>query len=444
MASRDRMLLAVMASGPGAHVAAWRHPAARGASNIRIAHQVAMARLAERGLLHLYFVADTPAARTADLGLYSRMPLYMNELEPITLLPALAMATEHIGLGGTASASFYEPYNLARQFASIDHISGGRAAWNIVTSANDFAARNFGLDALPPHAERYRRAEEFTSVVLKLWDSWEEDAFGRDASSGVYFDPAKQHPVDHRGDFFTVRGALNLERTPQGRPVIIQAGASGPGMEFAARVAEVVFGSNETPEESRAFRDGLRERMARLGRDPDGMRMLAGMPVVIGESEAEAEDKYATLQALIHPDVGRGRLGMDLEADLSGLPLDEPVPEELIPTSANFHRKFHDTIVRMIREERLTLRQMFLRYDRGRRTVRGTPKGIADTLEAWHAAGACDGFMMMFALMEEGLGAFVRDVVPELQRRGLFRTGPDGATLRDALGLARPAHPAVG
>ena len=443
MVDRRNMLLAVMASGAGSHIAAWRHPEADAGAGVSIAAHLEMAQLAERGLFHMYFVADTPAARTSRLDMYSRMPIFMNQLEPVTLLSALAVTTRHIGLGGTVSASFYEPYNLARQFASLDQISGGRSAWNIVTSANDFAAQNFGLDKLPAHGDRYRRAEEFTDIVLRLWDSWEDDAFIRDKESGFSFDVTKQHPVHHDGAFFKLHGALNVQRSPQGRPVIIQAGASDTGMDFAARFAELVFGANETAAESKAFYDQLKARLEKFGRSAEEVRLLAGMPVVLGESKQEAEDKYQTLQALIHPDVGRARLGMDLEADLSGLPLDEPVPEELIPASANFHKKFYDNIVQMIRVEKLTLRQMYLRYERGRRTLRGSPAQIADTLEEWHAAGACDGFMMMFPLMKDGLGLFVDQVVPELQRRGLMRKAQDGVTLRDQVGFPRPPHPAA-
>ncbi|WP_424811511.1 LLM class flavin-dependent oxidoreductase [Roseococcus sp. YIM B11640] len=442
MTDRRKMLLAVMASGAGSHIAAWRHPETDAGAGVSAANHCAMAQLAERGLFHMYFVADTPAARTSKLDMYSRMPIFMNQLEPLTLLSALAMTTKHIGLGGTVSASFYEPYNLARQFASLDQISGGRSAWNIVTSANDFAAQNFGLDKLPPHGDRYKRAAEFTDIVLKLWDSWEDDAFIRDKASGYSFDVTKQHAVHHEGPYFRIHGALNVQRSPQGRPVIIQAGASDAGMDFAASVAELIFGANETPAESRAFYDQLKSRLPKFGRSAEDVRLLAGMPVIIGESEQEAEDKYQTLQELIHPDVGRARLSMDLEADLSGLPLDEPVPEELIPASANFHKKFYDNIVNMIRVEKLTLRQMYLRYERGRRTIRGNPIQIADALQEWQAAGACDGFMMMFPLMADGLGLFVEKVVPELQRRGLMRTEQDGVTLRDALGFARPPHPA--
>lgn len=441
MAADGEMYLAVMASGPGSHVAAWLHPGTDARAGLSIRNHVAMAQLAERGLFHMYFIADTPAARTTKLDLYSRMPIYMNQLEPITLMSALAATTQHIGLGGTVSASFYEPYNLARQFASLDHISGGRAAWNIVTSANDYAAQNFGLDKLPPHGDRYKRAAEFTDIVLKLWDSWEDDAFIRDRDSGLFFDPARQHVLDHEGPYFKIHGALNIERSPQGRPVIIQAGASEAGMDFAASVAEVIFGAHETIEESRAFYAQLKTRLQKFGRAPEELRLLAGIPMVIADSEQEAEDKYQTLQALIHPVVGRGRLSMDLEADLSKLPLDEPVPEDLIPKSANFHKKFYDTIVKMIREEKLTLRQMYLRYERARRTLRGTPVQIADTLQEWQEGGACDGFMVMFPMMQDGLTHFVNGVTPELQRRGLLRQAQTEGTMRDALGLKRPPHP---
>jgi len=439
-----QMILAVMASGPGSHVASWLHPATQADAGIDIRNHMRVAQLAEAGLFHLYFVADTPAARTSNLEAYSRMPLFMNQLEPITLLSALSAVTSRIGLGGTASTSFYEPYNLARLFASLDHMSHGRAAWNIVTSANDFAARNFGQDKLAPHGERYERATEFTELMLKLWDSWEDDAFINDRARGLTFEPAKQHAVDHDGKHYRLHGALNLQRSPQGRPVIIQAGASDTGMDFAARFAELVFGANATAAESRAFYDQLKARLPKFGRSTVDMRLLAGMPTIVAETEQEAEDQFQTLQALIQPMVGRMRLGMDLEADLSNVALDEPVPEELIPSSANLHKKFFDSIVHMIRVEKLTLRQMYMRYERGRSTIRGNPARIADILEEWFKAGACDGFMLTFPLLEEGLGVFVRQVVPELQRRGLFRTEAPEGTLRTQLGLARPKHPAAG
>jgi FMN-dependent oxidoreductase (nitrilotriacetate monooxygenase family) len=399
-----------------------------------------MAQTAERGKFDLFFIADTPAARTDNLHAWSRYPLFMNVFEPVTLLSTLAGCTRHIGLGGTVSTSFTEPYNVARQFASLDHLSRGRAAWNVVTSANDYAARNFGLDKLPQHATRYDRAREFVQVVKALWDTWEDDAFVYDRGTGLYFDPAKQHPVDHQGRFFTLNGALNIARSPQGHPVIIQAGASDTGKELAAATAEVVFGSDATLEAGRRFYSDLKGRMPKYGRHPDQLKILAGLTVIVGESEQEAQDKFATLQGLIHPDVGRMRISADLEVDLSDLPLDEPIPEERIPKSANFHKAYFDHIVDLIRREGLTLRQLYLRYERGRKTFAGTAKQVADVMEEWFTGGAADGFMLVFQTLPRGIEDFVAKVVPELQRRQLFRTEYTGATLRDHLGLERPAN----
>jgi FMN-dependent oxidoreductase (nitrilotriacetate monooxygenase family) len=361
-------------------------------------------------------------------------------LEPVTLLTALAGATKRIGLGGTLSTSFSEPYNVARMFASLDHISHGRAAWNVVTSANDYAARNFGHSKLAPHAERYERAGEFVDVVSKLWDSWDDDAFVRNRETGVYFEPKGQHRVVHEGKFFKIDGALNIARSPQGHPVIIQAGASDTGLELAARTAEIVFASASNPQDAKRGYDDLKGRMAKYRRNPDSMKILTGLPVVIGRSQQEAEDKQQALQEMIHPDVGRFRLGADLETDLSDLPLDEPIPPERLPKSANLHKAFFDGIMKIIREENPTLRQLYLRYERGRKTIKGTPQRIADVMEDWFRMGAADGFMMQFSTLPDGLHDFVTLVVPELQRRGLFRTEYTGATLRDHLGLARPTN----
>jgi N-acetyl-S-(2-succino)cysteine monooxygenase len=441
VSSQKKISLAMLiGSASGGHPASWLHPKANAEGSTDIDHYRALAQTAERGLFDLFFIADTPAARTDNLHAWSRFPMFMNVLEPVTLLTALAGATTHIGLGGTVSTSFSEPYNVARQFASLDHISHGRAAWNVVTSANDYAARNFGHATLPPHGLRYEKASEFVDVVNELWDSWEDDAFVHDRKSGLFFDPARQHPVHHEGKFFKVDGALNIARSPQGKPVIIQAGASDTGLELAARTAEIVFASASNPQDAKRGYDELKGRMAKYGRHPDQMKILAGLPVVIGSTQQEAEDKYQALQEMIHPDVGRFRLGTDLEADLSDLPLDEPIPESRLPKSANMHKAFFDGIMKIIREENPTLRQLYLRYERGRKTIKGTPKHIADVMEEWITMGATDGFMMQFSTLPDGLDDFVTHVVPELQRRGMFRTRYSGRTLRDHLGLVRPAN----
>jgi FMN-dependent oxidoreductase (nitrilotriacetate monooxygenase family) len=433
-----KMALSIIVSPTNSHPSSWLHPEADNSPGAKIDFYRDTAVLAEKGLIDLFFVADTPAARTENFEAWGRYPAYMNSPEPVTLLAALSGATKHIGLGGTVSTSFAEPYNVARQFASIDHFSGGRVAWNVVTSANDYAARNFGHTQLAPHATRYQRAGEFVDVVRKLWDSWDDDAFPQDRSRGVYLEGSKQHAVKHKGEFFDVEGALNIARAPQGHPVIIQAGASDAGQELAARTADVVFSVAPSIEGSRAFYNSLKGRMAKYGREPDELKVLAGMPMMIAATDAEAEAEFEKLQQLIHPDVGRFRLGTDLETDLSDLDVDEPIPAERLPKEANFHKVFFEDIKRLMREGNLTVRQLYLAYERGRRTIKGSPKTIADTMQAWFEAGVCDGFMLQFHLMPGGLEAFVRDVVPELQRRGLMRTEYQGTTLREHLGLARP------
>ena len=260
------------------------------------------------------------------------------------------------------------------------------------------------------------------------------------ARRGLYFDPARMHVVHHEGKFFKVDGALNIARSPQGHPVISQAGASDTGRELAARTAEVVFASASSPESAKAAYDDLKGRMAKYGRAPESLRILAGLPVVIGQTQAEAEDQFQRLQELLHPDVGRFRLGMDLEMDLSDLALDEPIPESRLPKSANLHKAFFDGIMKTIREKNPTLRQLYLGYERGRKTIKGTPLQVADVMEHWLSHGACDGFMLQFHALPGGLEQFVDGVVPELQRRGLFRCEYAGTTLRDHLGLARPAN----
>ena len=434
-----QMALAVLIQGTGAHPASWLQTETAADASTDIDFFVASARLAEQGRFDLFFVADTPAARTDHLDAWSRFPMFMNVLEPLTLLSAVAGATTHIGLGATASTSFYEPYNVARLFASLDHISRGRAAWNVVTSANDYAARNFGLERLPPHRARYERAYEFVQVVKQLWDSWEDDAFVHDRAGGRNFDPAKLHVLDHQGAHFRLHGALNIGRSPQGQPVVIQAGASETGKSFAAEFAEIVFASDTDVASGRVFYDDLKARMAPFGRSPHALKVLAGLPVVIGATAQQAEDKYQALQALIHPDVGRMRLSTDLEVDLSDLPLDEPIPLDRIPEKSNFHQTYFATIAAMIRRG-MTLRETYMAYERGLKTLRGTPLQVADHMEEWITGGAADGFMMLFHAMPGGLRDFVQQVVPELQRRGLVRREYEGRTLRDHLGLRRPAN----
>ncbi|CAM5761877.1 monooxygenase [Labrys miyagiensis] len=434
------LALATLIEGFGTHPAAWMHPRTRRGNATDIAFYRDLAQLAERGKFDMFFIADTPAARTSNLKVWSKFPMFMNQLEPITLLSAIAGATTHIGLGATCSTSFFEPYNIARQFASLDHISGGRAAWNVVTSANDFAARNFGLDRLPPHADRYAKARESMEIVNSLWDTWEDDAFVFDKENAVYFDPGKFHHTEFNGDYFKIHGGLNVARPPQGKPVIIQAGASEAGKDFAAETAEIVFGTGHTIEAARAFYVDLKGRMARFGRTPDELKILTGMSVCVGASRQQADEKFRMLQELVHPDVGKAILSFHLEVDLSDLPLDEPIPLDILPKTGNLHKAFFDRLVKIIRETRMTLRELYRSYDRGTPTLCGTASDVADQMEEMYRSGATDGFMLTLNAMPGDLEDVVSGVVPELQRRGLFRTDYTGRTLREHLGLKRPVN----
>lgn len=438
--TRRQIHLGLLAQPSGDHPAGWLKTNGPLNAAINIDYYREVAKLAEQGLFDLFFIADTPAARTDNLPVHSRNPEYMNRLEPITLLSAIAGATRHIGLGATASTSFYEPYNIARLFASLDHISHGRAGWNIVTSANDYAARNYGLDKLPPHDQRYVRTREFYQVVESLWDTWEDDAFPYDRENCTYFDPEKFHVTDHKGDYFKIYGGLNIARTPQGRPVIIQAGSSETGKAFAAETAEVVFASDPTLASAKKFYADLKGRLPAFGRAADSLKIMAGLSVMVGESEAEAQDKYQELQRMMHPDVGVMRISADLETDLRGLPLDEPVPEELIPEKANFHQAYFNQIVGMIREKKMTLRQLYSSYERGKVTLCGTPESITDHMVEWMESDAADGFMMSFHVVPDDLEDFVHKVVPEMQKRGVYRKSYTGNTLREHLGLDWPAN----
>ncbi len=436
-----QMKLGWLMSAAGNHPAAWLHPHAElhGANNFP--HTIRLARKAEAAKFDFVFQADAAGARDGNMNALSRAPRFMNIWEPLTLLSALAGVTDRIGLAGTVSTSYYEPYNLARQYASLDHISGGRAAWNVVTSAHPAGGYNFGRDGLEDHALRYARAREFVEICFGLWDSWDDDAFVLDRETGRYFDPERMHYLHHKGAFFQVRGPLNIARPPQGRPVIIQAGGSEAGKELAAETAEVIFTRDASMDRARQFYADVKGRMARFGRDPEHLKIMAGMTTIVGRTAAEAEEKFQHLQSMIHPQVGLELLSEDLEGiELSDLPLDQPIPRERIPATANRHKQFFEQILRLIDEEHLTLRQLYLRYGaaRGGEVTRGTPTQIADQMEAWFRAEAADGFMLTFSLIPDGLDDFIAQVLPELRRRGLFREEYEGRTLRENLGLPRP------
>ena len=419
----------------GHHEAAWRLARSNPFANTDLGHWTGLARIAERGTFDSVFLADSPAL----WGGPEHRP--GGTLEPTVLLTALAGATDRIGLIATASTSYNEPYNLARRFASLDHISGGRAGWNIVTTATRAAAQNFGLDDIPGHAERYRRAAEFTDVSIALWDSWEDGAEIGDKATGRYADPARIHPVHFAGEYFRVRGPLNVPRSPQGRPLLVQAGSSEDGREFAARYAEAVFTAQQTLAEAQQFYADLKSRARRLGRDPDLVKILPGLVPVIGSTEAEARALEDELEELIVPEHGLAHLAQVLEVPPDALALDRKLPDSVYarpPVQGAQSR--YQLVVDLARRDDLTVRQLIGRLGggRGHRTFAGTPEQVAGTIEEWSRAGAADGFNVMPAALPSGLETFVAQVIPILRGRGLFRTGYAGRTLREHYGIPRP------
>jgi FMN-dependent oxidoreductase (nitrilotriacetate monooxygenase family) len=363
----------------------------------------------------------------------------VTSFDPLTLLPALATVTEHLGLIATASTTYNEPYHVARKFASLDHISGGRAGWNVVTSANPNEALNFGREEHLEHGERYHRAREFFDVVIGLWDSWADDAFIRDVEAGVYFDPEKLHVLNHQGLHFSVRGPLNIARPIQGWPVIVQAGASEAGRQLAAETAEVIFNGPNNLDDARRFYTDVKGRLQALGRSSDHLKILPGAFVVVGDTLAEARAKKARLDSLVHPDSGIATLSVQLGYDVSGLDLDGPLPD--IPES-NASKSARQKLLDMARRDKMTVRQLaqYVGGSFGVLELIGTPAMIADQMEEWLEMKGCDGFNVMFPYLPGGLDDFVDRVVPELQRRELFRREYEGKTLRENLGLPRPKN----
>jgi FMN-dependent oxidoreductase (nitrilotriacetate monooxygenase family) len=424
--------------GTGHHEAAWRHPDSRPEDTLDAAHYVRLAQIAERGKLDSIFFADGLA-----VGRNVRFNS-QNHLEPITLLSAISVLTEHIGLIATASTTYYEPFQLARKFASLDHISGGRAGWNIVTSAGEDEALNFNLDKRPAHSDRYARATEFVEVVKQLWDSWDDDARILDKERGYYADTDRIHAIDHVGEHFQVRGPLNVPRPVQGHPLLVQAGSSEAGREYAARFAEAVFTAQQTLAEGQAFYGDLKSRVAKYGRRPEDVVVLPGICAVLGGTEAEAKANEAELNALISPEYGVDQLSRMLEIDVSAYPLDGPLPTLPGEDSINGQKSRFTLVTDLARRDNLTIRQLIERLagGRGHRVFAGTPEQVADQIDLWFHSGAADGFNIMPPNLPGGLEDFVEQVVPELQRRGLFRTEYTGATLRDHYGISRPANPA--
>jgi len=423
---------------PGEYLAAWRHPDTTAAAGVDLAAVLGFVRTAERARFDAVFLADLVGVPLESQDVLSRVSVVNDSLEPTTLLGALAAATTRIGLIATASTTYNEPYHLARTFASLDHISGGRAGWNVVTSLNDGEALNFGLDAHLDHATRYARAEEFFDVVAGLWDSFEDDAFVHDQESGIYFDETKLHALDHHGRHLSVAGPLNIARPPQGRPVIVQAGASEAGKAFAARVAEVIFSGQRDLAKAREFSAEIKQRAKDLGRDPDHIKVLPALSTIVGRTEAEAREKHERLRELLPPQVALADVAYWLGGfDLSRYPLDGPLPE--LPES-NQSKAGQAHIYEAARRDNLTIRQLAQRVTDNAGTVVGTPAQIADHIETWFREGAADGFNVIFPYLPGTLDDFADLVIPELRRRGIFRTEYEGTTLREHLGLPRPAN----
>lgn len=422
----------------GHHEASWRLPESDPRANLDLAHHQNMARIAEDARFDSLFLADSPSL----FGDVAHRPA--GRLEPTVLLTALATSTSRIGLIATASTSYNDPYNLARRFASVDWISGGRAGWNIVTTAGDAAARNFGLDGQPLHRERYERAHEFLEVATKLWDSWEDDAVIADKGSGVHALSEKVHPIGHEGEHFRVVGPLTVPRSPQAHPLLVQAGSSESGRGFAARWAEAIFTATPTLEEAQEFASDIARRARALGRDPRSIAVLPGIVPVIGDTEAEAQELEHELDRLIAPERARRHLAATLQVDPESLAFDEPLPADLVGKDAIEGMKSrYSVIVDLARRENLTVRELIGRLGggRGHRTFTGTPLQVADTIQHWFENGAADGFNIMPAVLPSGLEAFAQQVVPILQDRGLFRTEYEGSTLREHYGLSRPGAP---
>lgn len=415
---------------------AWRLDDADPRAFVDVGHYVRIAQLAESAKFDAVFLADNAAiADQIDFR-----PI--TALEPTVLLASMGAATTHIGLIGTASTSYNEPYNIARRFASLDLASGGRVGWNVVTTADLGSARNFGHDVVPAHAERYARAAEFTEIVTALWNSWEDDAFVGDKVEGRFVDTAKLHPVAHRGRFFDVQGPLNLPRSPQGHPVLLQAGGSGDGRELAGRYAEAVFSAAHTLDESLDYARDLKARAAAHGRPP--VIVLPGLTTIVGATEADALKRRDELVDLIPWRYSLNRLAGTLGIPVERLKLDEPLPENLaLPGGGNGNHTFFQATVSHARRHNHTVRTLIrsLAGGGGHRIIVGTPEQIADDIEYWFNAGAADGFNLMPDALPDGFQAFVDGVVPILQRRGLFRRKYEGSTLREHFGLSIPANP---
>jgi N-acetyl-S-(2-succino)cysteine monooxygenase len=440
--SDNKLRLAGMWTAPGSHASGWRMPDAATGTAYTFKHFVDIARICEDAKMDSLFFADSNVLRTVDLIEKGDISMERQHqparLEAPTLISALAAVTSRIGLIATSTTTYNEPYNIARRFATLDQISDGRTGWNLVTSQFENEAPNYGFEQHMEHDERYRRAQEFFDVVSGLWDGWDEGALVEDKTSARYSDITKFHVLNHSGKYFNVKGPLNIPRSPQGRPIIAQAGASGPGRDLAARIADLVFVASSSLEETKAFGDDIRARAIRFGRAPDDLKLMPGILPILGRTEQEAREHYLKLQSLITDEqaiMAIRRLGGGVE--LSKYSLDEPLPDLPITNGAQARQQI---LSDMARKENLTLRELGRRFAEsvGHNLVWGTPGSIADMMEEWFRKGACDGFCVLFPYYPRGVEDFVKLVIPELQRRGLFRTEYEGCTLRENLGLRQP------
>ncbi|OJU28418.1 MAG: nitrilotriacetate monooxygenase [Alphaproteobacteria bacterium 64-6] len=439
--SPRQMKLGAFIYPTGHHVAAWRHPDSQADGGVNFKHYIELAQTAERGLFDMMFLADvlSGVTRQGEPVTTAARGSHFGHFEPLTLLSALAAVTEHLGLVATMTTTYNEPYHVARKFASLDLISGGRSGWNLVTSANTDEALNFSSPAHALHADRYERAREFAHVVQGLWDSWDEDAFTRDKASGLFFDPTKMRTLNHSGKHFSVRGPLNVPRSLQGAPVLVQAGSSDDGKDLAAETAEVVFTAQQKLETAQAFYADVKERAARYGRAPDDIKIMPGVLLIVGRTEEEARAKYQSYQELIHPDVGLMQLSRSAGVDLSGYDLDGPMP---LTVDVQGPKSRFALISKLATDEGLTIRQLYMRLagTRGHWLLVGSPAQIADEFEEWFVKRGADGFNILPALVPTGLNDIVNLLIPELQRRGLFRRAYEGRTLRENLGLRKPSN----
>jgi FMN-dependent oxidoreductase (nitrilotriacetate monooxygenase family) len=438
MASSRQLRLGAFMRPASIHTGAWRYPGAWPDMNFNLAHTKQAIQSLERAKFDAFFMADHMAVLNMPIDALKRSHT-STSFEPFTLLSALSQVTEHIGLVATGSTTFDAPYHIARRFASLDHLSNGRAGWNIVTTSNPDAALNFGLEEHMEHGERYRRAREFYDVVTGLWDSWADDAWIRDVEDGVFFDPAKMHVLNHKGKYFSVRGPVNIARPVQGWPVIVQAGASESGRQLAAETAEAVFTAQSDLKVGQQFYADVKGRMEKIGRNRDHMKILPACFVIVGETVEEAKAKRAKLDSLVDYANAIASLSIALGHDASKFDPDTPLPEN-IPES-NASKSGRERAIKLARTDNLTVRQLAQRLGgySGLAMV-GTAKTIADEMEEWLETEGSDGFTIMFPYLPGGLDDFVDQVVPELQRRGLFRRDYEGATLRENLGLPRPTN----